>query len=169
MAEWSGRALQKLPQRFESARDLDFNDPSPKMRGFFISMFSKILYWTGLMACAILIISCFMPWTYYPDIHETFTGFFSEQNQYGKPGIFLSALGIFSIVLILLPKTWAKRTNLFVCALCVGYSIKTYILFTSCYNTFCPEKQTGIYLMFVSTLVMLIASIFPDLKMEKNK
>ena len=35
VAEWLGRALQKLPQRFESARDLDTKPPPIIGGGFF--------------------------------------------------------------------------------------------------------------------------------------
>jgi len=132
-------------------------------------MFLKILQKAGIIACIILLLSCFMPWAFYADIHETFTGFYSFQNQYGKPGKFLSVMALFAFALMMLPKIWAKRTNLFVCALAVGYAIKTYILFTSCYNAYCPEKKAGIFIMLLSTIIMLISSAFPDLKIKKQK
>lgn len=68
-----------------------------------------------------------------------------------------------------LPKVWAKRSNMFVCALGVGYAVKTYVLFTSCYNTYCPEKKTGIFIMLTATLVMLVASVFPDLNIHNKQ
>ena len=132
-------------------------------------MFLKILQKAGIIACIILLLSCFMPWAFYADIHETFTGFYSFQNQYGKPGKFLSVMALIAFALMMLPKIWAKRTNLFVCALAVGYAIKTYILFTSCYNAYCPEKKAGIFIMLLSTIIMLVSSAFPDLKINKQK
>ena len=129
----------------------------------------------GLLACITLIISCWMPWTYYADAHilndaeRTFTGFYSYHNNYGKPGKMLVTTALLSILLIIVPKIWAKRTNLFVCALGVGYAIKTYILFVSCYNAYCPEKRLGIYLMLFSTIIMLIASAFPTLALKQNE
>ena len=132
-------------------------------------MFLKILQKAGIIACIILLLSCFMPWAFYADIHETFTGFYSFQNQYGKPGKFLSVMALIAFAFMMLPKIWAKRTNLFVCALAVGYAIKTYILFTSCYNAYCPEKKAGIFIMLLSTIIMLVSSAFPDLKINKQK
>ena len=123
----------------------------------------------GTIACIILVIACFMPWTYHGDINEIFTGFFSENNAYGKPGKFLIFFAILSCVLILLPKVWAKRAHIILSALFTGYSIKTYILFTSCYNAYCPEKKYGIYLMIVSCFIILIVSIFPEMKMVNEK
>ena len=110
-----------------------------------------------------------MPWAYYADIKETFTGFYSYHNQYGKPGKFLTLLAIIVFALMYLPKIWAKRTNLFVSALGVGYAVKSYILFTSCYNAYCPEKKAGIYLMLIATIVMLLSAVFPDLKISDKK
>jgi hypothetical protein len=132
-------------------------------------MFPKILQRIGIIACVLLAVACFMPWSYYADIKETFTGFYSFQNQYGKPGKFLCMTAIVAFTLMMLPKIWAKRTNLFICALGVGYAVKTYILFTSCYNAYCPEKKSGIYLMMIATLLMLVSSAFPDLKIKKEK
>ncbi len=107
-----------------------------------------------------------MPWAYYADLKETFTGFYSYQNNYGKPGKFLTLIALISFALMYLPKIWAKRVNLFVCAVGIGYAIKSYILFTSCYNAYCPEKKAGIYLMLMAAVLMMAAAIFPDLKIK---
>jgi len=131
--------------------------------------FPTILQRLGLIACIALIVSCFMPWGYYADIKETFTGLYSYNNNYGKPGKFLIFFALVAFGLMYLPKIWAKRTNLFLCAITVGYAIKTYILYTSCYNAYCPEKKAGIFLMLFSTVVMLIAAFFPDLKIKDKK
>jgi len=133
-------------------------------------MNAKILSWFGIAACVLLIISCFLPWAYYADSNisneaeRTFTGFFSYRHQYGRPGNFLVFSGTVILVLMLLPKIWAKRTNLFLSAFVFAYGIKTYVLFTSCYNAYCPEKKAGIFIMLFCTLIMLIASVFPNMK-----
>ena len=129
----------------------------------------KYSKWVGITACIILIVSCFLPWTYHADLNKTFTGFFSEKNMYGKPGKFLVVFSIISIALILLPKIWAKRTHLFLSALSFGYAVRTFILFTSCYNAYCPEKKGGIWLMIISCFIILIVSVFPDMKLNEHK
>lgn len=123
----------------------------------------------GLLACALLIVSCFLPWAYYADLNKTFNGFFSEGNNYGKPGKFFVFFAVVSIALIYLNKIWAKRLHLFLSALNIGYLIKTYVLFTSCYNTYCPEKRAGIYLLIISSVLIMIISISPDLKIENEE
>lgn len=125
----------------------------------------KILNWLGLLACIVLVISCFLPWTFHADIHQTFTGFYSYQNQYGKPGMFLTMLSVVIFLFMLLEKIWAKRANLFIAALALGYAIKTYVLFSSCYNAYCPDIKTGLYVMLFSSCLILLATIFPDMKL----
>ena len=136
-------------------------------------MIVRIFYWIGLAACMLLVISCFMPWAYFADPHipneadRTFTGFYSYLNNYGRPGKVFVTIAIAAMVLMILPKIWAKRTNLFVCALGMGYAIKTYILYVSCYNAYCPEKKLGIFLMLTTSIIMLIASALPPLELKK--
>jgi hypothetical protein len=119
------------------------------------------IYRLGMLACILLVVSCFMPWAYYPDLQTNFTGFYSHKNFYGKPGKFLTLLSLLSLVCMLVPRLWAKRAHLFIAALMVGYAIKSYILFTSCYNALCPEKRVGIFLMLFSTLAVLLSSFLP--------
>ncbi len=124
--------------------------------------------WIGLSACIGLFVACFAHWTYHADLHKFFTGFYSEKNAYGKPGIFLSFFAVLSAVLILIQKIWAKRLHLILSALFAGYAIKTYILYTSCYNAYCPEKKFGIHLMLVSIIIILIASVFPKMTLKQT-
>ncbi|HMK03999.1 MAG TPA: hypothetical protein VK489_07410 [Ferruginibacter sp.] len=132
-------------------------------------MFVRYLHWLGIAACITLIISCFLPWVYYADIKQTFTGFYSFKNEYGRPGKFLVATGLLILVFMLLPKLWAKRANLFIGAITLAYGVKSYILFSSCYNNYCPEKLYGLYIMLFSTIVMMITVMFPKLDIAENK
>jgi hypothetical protein len=136
----------------------------------------KILSYLGMIACVVLIISCFLPWAYYADSNiateaeRTFTGFFSYQYKYGRPGKFFVFFAVVILLFMNLPKVWAKRTNLFLSAFTLAYAIKSYILFTSCYNAYCPEKRVGIFIMIFSTVVIMLASVFPNMKIgEKSK
>ena len=115
----------------------------------------------GLLASIALIVSCFLPWAYYPDLQKSFSGFFSEQNVYGKPGIAFTFFGVISMILLFINKIWAKRTLIFFAALNIGYLLKTYVIYTSCYKGYCPEKQYGIYFVIISSLVLLLISFFP--------
>lgn len=123
----------------------------------------------GLIAGIALVASCFLPWAYYPDLNKSFTGFFTEQNVYGKPGVAFTFFAVVSLVLIFINKLWAKRTFIFVAALNLGYLLKTYVIFTSCYKGYCPQKEYGIYFLIISSVVLLLVSFFPDTKLSDNE
>ncbi len=128
----------------------------------------KYSRYIGVLAVIVLIGSCFFPWTFYPDIEKTFTGFFSEGNYYGKPGKLLTALGVIAMILFLVPAVWAKRFNMFTGALMVAFGVKTYILFTGCYRGTCPEKKTGIFIMVTAALVVMLMTVLPDTRLKND-
>jgi hypothetical protein len=108
---------------------------------------------TGIAAALLLIVFCFLPWAYYPDLRENFTGFYSSHNYYGRPGRAFSFLAILSIVLFLIPKIWARWTNQLVGVILLSYAIKTYVLFSSCYNTICPEVKFALPGLLITSLL----------------
>jgi len=128
----------------------------------------KYSNYIGILAAIVLIIACFLPWAYYPDIDKTFTGFFSEQNRYGKPGKLLVFFSIVAITLFIVPKVWAKRLNMVVTALALAFCVRCFTLFSTCHRGICPEKQIGIYLIFITSVIMIIASVLPDMKLKES-
>lgn len=136
---------------------------------FSLSGIMKYYKVIGLLASISLITSCFMPWAYYPDLQKSFTGFFTENNIYGRPGMVFTFFAVLSIIFIFISKIWAKRSMIFIQALNIGYLLKTYVIFTSCYKGYCPEKQYGIYWLIISSIVLLVISFFPDIKLIEEK
>lgn len=115
--------------------------------------------WLGLSACIVLIISCIMHWTWYPDIKEYFSGFYSKNNYYGRPGILLSFFSTTGILFYWLKKSWSDRLNMIFAAILAAYAITSFLRFTSGYDGFVPEKQPGVYLMIVSAIIHLIMAV----------
>ncbi|MEP6675959.1 MAG: hypothetical protein ABJA78_12425 [Ferruginibacter sp.] len=138
--------------------------------------FLKILHWTGIAACILLIVSCFLPWTHYAndpvirdEAQRTFTGFYSYDNYYGRPGKFLSAIAIISMLMKLLPKVWAKRTDLFVTGIGIAYTARTVVEYTGSYTGIHPEIKIGLILMLVSVITIFIAALSPDINLIEKK
>jgi hypothetical protein len=123
----------------------------------------------GMAAAVLIVIACFLPWAYYPDLGMPFTGFFSKGNAYGRPGKLLVPLASLAFGLFLIPRIWSKRFNLIVVAVILAYSIKTFVLFSSCYSGVCPEKRAGLYLMLFSSLLIFIMALIPDMRLRENK
>src|SRR5688500_10902280 len=127
--------------------------------------YSQIL---GIIAAIVLMLSGLMNWAWYPDLKEYFTGFYSYNNQYGRPGRVLIVLCILATVLYVLPRVWAKRSNVFPRAIILAYAVQTFIAFSSCYNGICPQKQAGIWIMLTSAAIMMLAALLPDLKVRNT-
>jgi hypothetical protein len=128
----------------------------------------KFAPYVGISAALLLIIFCFMPWAYYPDIHENFNGFYSRANVYGRPGKTLLFLSVLSITMFLITKLWAKRVNQFVAVILFAYSLKTFILFSSSYGSYSPEIKTGLYGIVVFPLIILIMSLLSVAKVKEG-
>jgi hypothetical protein len=122
--------------------------------------------WIGVAATLLVIGACFLPWAYYPDLQKVFTGFFSENNIYGRPGKVLTFFGVIGIILFLAPRVWAKRANMLVAAMAFAFGVKSYFLYTACYRGICPERRAGIFLVLGGTLIVLVASLLPDLPVK---
>ena len=130
------------------------------------------MHWVGIISCIGIIATCFIPWVHYNNINETFTGFhvlrFTTGNYYGRAGVPVTVLAGTILLLILVPKTLAKRVNLFLAALLFAYTIRTYIIFTSALFEGEVEKYAGIYLIIILSFVILITTLFPKLNIEKS-
>jgi hypothetical protein len=129
----------------------------------------KYSQWIGIAAAVVLVVACYMPWTYHPDLQKNFTGFFSENRIYGMPGKVFIVLAIITSIFFLIPRVWAKRTNLLICALTVAYAIKSFILYSGCYRGICPEKKIGLWIVLASSALMLVMALLPDTKVPEKK
>ncbi|HLX67737.1 MAG TPA: hypothetical protein VKR41_12100 [Puia sp.] len=129
----------------------------------------KYSQWIGIAAALLLIAACFMPWAYFPDLGKEFTGFFSEENRYGRPGKLLTCFSAAMIALFVIPKVWAKRTNIIVAGITVAFVIRCYILFTGCYGGICPGKRAGIYLLLLASALTAVATLLPNLPVKQEK
>jgi hypothetical protein len=110
-----------------------------------------------------------MPWTFHADLHQYFNGFYSYKNTYGKPGKFFITFSIICMVMVFIPKLWAKYIQLFFSGIIMAYAFKTYHLFASSYNAYSPEKQFGLYaLVVLATISFLVALLLPEVNL-KNK
>jgi hypothetical protein len=135
--------------------------------------FKKILQYIALALCIALVASCFLPWTHYNSINVTFNGFnvkpFSTGVYYGRAGLVISIITGISFLLTIIPTVFAKRANMFVCALLLAYTLRTYVIFTG--SIFAGEVVTyfGLYLVNILAALILVCSIFPYLKKEDKK
>ncbi len=127
--------------------------------------------WTGIAAAIILIISCFSTWVIVTSKNILVSGVEATSIGFGKPAWFHFIFIFFFLLFTLIPKIWAKRSNLIVTALNLAWAIRNYFLISACRGGDCPEKQIALYLVVLASVVTSISSFFPDIKLpaEKNK
>ena len=130
----------------------------------------RYMKWVGLFAVILLIVSCFLPWVIIPSKNIVVSGVESTGTNFGKPGYTHFVLSFFFIIFHFIPRLWAKRSNLLVVALNIAWAIRNYFIISMCREGDCPEKQIGLWLVLLASILMLIAALFPDIKLkEENK
>jgi hypothetical protein len=126
--------------------------------------------WVGLFAVILLIVSCFLPWVIISSRNIVVSGVESTGTNFGKPGYTHFVLSFFFIIFHFIPRLWAKRSNLLVVALNIAWAIRNYFIISMCREGDCPEKQIGLWLVLLASILILIAALFPDIKLkEENK
>ena len=78
-------------------------------------------------------------------------------------------MSFFFIVFMLVPRVWAKRSNLLVGAINMAWAIRNFIFLPACIAGECPLRETGIYLALLASVLMLLATLFPDMKLPATK
>jgi len=129
----------------------------------------KYSKWIGVLSGLMVIVSCYMVWVTVPSAHLEIGGMISNGKQnFGKPGLMNLVVTLLALLLFLLPFIWAKRTNIFVCALNIAWALRNYVLLSRCYLGDCPVKQVGLYLLLVVSAMMLLMSFLPDMKLNSE-
>ena len=94
----------------------------------------RYLKWLGLAAALLLIITCFIPWVIIPSKNIVVSGTAAIGTNFGKPGYFNLVMVTFFIFFTLVPRVWAKRANLLVVALNLGWAIRNYFIISYQWN-----------------------------------
>lgn len=124
----------------------------------------KILKWAGLLAAALLVASAFLPWVIIESRGLELTGVDTTGTNYGRPAYFHFVMAAFFVLFTLVPRLWAKRTNLAVVALNTAWAIRNFLVIASCQGGECPLRQVGLWLALGSSLLMLLSALFPDME-----
>lgn len=129
----------------------------------------RYMKWLGPAAAVLLIVSCFGPWVYIPWRDFTATGL-DAGEKFKSPGYFHFAFVFLFLVFAFIPRIWAKQWNLLVTAVNLGWAVRNFFkLSFDCGSGECPVKKWGIYLMLIASVLMLVAALFPGLKLPEKK
>ena len=125
--------------------------------------------WVGLAAALVLFISCFLPWVFIESRNITVTGTETAGTRFGKPAYFHFVLLAFFIFFHFIPRVWAKRANLLIVALNIGWAVRNFFIVSACQGGDCPVKEAGIWLVLLSSILLLISALFPDMKISEQE
>lgn len=129
----------------------------------------RFMKWVGILAAVLLVVSSFIPWVGIESMNITITGVDTSGTRYGKPAYFHFLLTLFFVVFTLVPRIWAKRFNLLVTALNLGWALRNFLVIPACEAGVCPDKYAALYLLLVSSVLMLVSALFPDMQIETDK
>jgi len=90
------------------------------------------------------------------------------KHNFGRPGLMNIFCSVGAALFFLLPRIWAKRTNVFFCGFNIAWSIRNMILFSRCYAGDCPEKTASLYIILAASAVMLLMSFIPDIAVQQE-
>ena len=122
----------------------------------------------GIIAALIVLICSFLPWSFVVSEQITISGFETKGTRFGRPGLFLNFFTIIAIVLFLIPTIWAKRTNIFIGAIVFTWSLRNYILVSTCLMGECPEKQPALYALVIASGIVMLMTLLPKLNSTKK-
>ena len=129
----------------------------------------RYMKWAGIAAAILLVISCYSPWVEIESKKILVTGFHSAGTHFGEPGWFHLIMAVFFLAFTLIQKIWAKRANLLVTALNLGWAVRNYFIISGCEAGDCPVKKISLYLVLISSVLMLLSALFPDMTLRKAK
>jgi len=123
----------------------------------------------GIIATLALVITCYQPWVYVQSKDLLITGMHAPGTNFGRPGLMHVILSVVMIVFFALPKAWAKRINIFVATFNLAWAIKNYIILSTCYVGECPQKKIAIYLLLALSILILLMTFFPKIKLTEEE
>lgn len=129
----------------------------------------RYMKWIGLAAAVLLIVACFSPWVIIESRNITISGMDTTGSKFGKPGYLHLLMVFFFLTFHFIPRLWAKRFNLLVVGINTAWFIRNFFLIAVCRGGECPERQSGLYMLLLATILMLVAALFPDMEITETK
>ena len=122
----------------------------------------------GLIASLALIGICFLPWVTISSNNLVVTGMNATGTNFGTPGKVNIIFSIIMLVFFALPKVWAKRTNVFIGALNFSWSVKNYLVLSTCLMGECPVKMPALFALVALAGVSLVMTFFPKIEVKQE-
>lgn len=124
----------------------------------------RIMKWVGLLASLTLIVSCFFPWVTIESKDIVVSGVEATGTTFGKPGYLHFILTGLIILMGLINRLWSIRVSLFLNAFNMAWAIRNFFVISTCYGGECPVKHTALYLVLISSILMMASVLLSGVK-----
>jgi hypothetical protein len=125
----------------------------------------------GTAASLLVIGICFLPWIEVYSLHLMLSGWYGKVDNelnFGQQGISHTLFCLIMIILFQVPRIWAKRTNIFIAALHLGWALKNYLIFSMCRLGECPIVKPALYLLLFLALFIQVMTFLPQLEINEE-
>jgi hypothetical protein len=122
----------------------------------------------GILACLVVLICSFLPWSIVVSEQITISGFDTKGTSFGRPGLFLNFFTVIALIFFVVPSIWAKRSNIFIGAIVFAWSVRNYILVSTCLMGECPVKQPALYVLVGASFIVMIMTLLPKINTTKK-
>ena len=113
----------------------------------------------SILAVAILVAACFLPWITIESRGITITGIDTTGTAFNKPGYFHFVWAGLYLFFLLFNKVWARRTAVVLAAFNVAWALRNFLLIPACAGGECPVKKAGLYLLLAASLAMFFTPL----------
>ena len=113
------------------------------------------------LTAAVLIACLFFPWVVQPN-GAVVSGFRSDTDRYGMPGLLHLILVLPFLLLFFLNRSWSLKTAFFIGAFNVAWAVRNFVSISTCAFGDCPEKQPAIYSLLISSILLVVFLLFVD-------
>ncbi|HEY1114551.1 MAG TPA: hypothetical protein VGE66_13360 [Chitinophagaceae bacterium] len=129
----------------------------------------QIIKWLGVAAAIALIVACYLPWIIVESKDLVVSGVETTGTNFGKPGYFHMFFAGIYLLFVLINRVWSKRVNIFISAFNIAWALRNFAIISACSGGECPEKQAGLYVVLIGSLVMLAGVLFSGAKESAHK
>ena len=120
----------------------------------------------GILLCLLLIYSTTQPLVFIESRNWTITGWDAAGSSFGQAGKFLSFFAIIALLFFALPFIWAKRFNMVFATLLLAWSIRNFLVLSTCQMGECPQKLWALYGCIIFSAGILLMTFLPKIKVS---
>ena len=122
----------------------------------------------GILLCFLLIYSTTQPLVFIESRNWTITGWDAVGSSFGQAGKFLCFFAVIALLFFAVPFIWAKRFNMVFATLLLAWSVRNFIVLSTCQMGECPQKLWALYACIIFSAGILLMTFLPKIKVSSQ-